>query len=69
MDELGELVGRDIGDDAVDTVGGLLATALGRVPIVGSHAAIQGLELTAERAEGRRKQIATILVRDLGPDS
>jgi len=41
---------------------------LGRVPISGAHAVAQGLDLTAERAEGRRKQIATVLVRDIGGD-
>ncbi|MDR1295625.1 MAG: hemolysin family protein [Bifidobacteriaceae bacterium] len=64
LDELSEAFGRDISDDAVDTVGGLLATALGRVPIVGAQGTAQGVEMTAERAEGRRKQISTILVRD-----
>ncbi|MDR1294433.1 MAG: hemolysin family protein [Bifidobacteriaceae bacterium] len=66
LDELSELFGREISDDAVDTVGGLLATALGRVPIVGARGQSQGVEMTAERAEGRRKQISTILVRDEG---
>jgi CBS domain containing-hemolysin-like protein len=65
LDELSELFDREISDDAVDTVGGLLTTALGRVPIVGARAQTQGLELTAERVEGRRKQLATILVRDI----
>jgi CBS domain containing-hemolysin-like protein len=63
LDELGELFGHEIADDAVDTVGGLLATALGRVPIVGARGTAQGVEMTAERAQGRRKQISTILVR------
>ncbi|MDR1150932.1 MAG: hemolysin family protein [Bifidobacteriaceae bacterium] len=64
LDELSELFGREIADDAVDTVGGLLATALGRVPIVGATGSAQGVVMTAERAEGRRKQLSTILVRD-----
>ena len=37
VDELGELFGRDLDDEDVDTVGGLLSKALGRVPIPGSH--------------------------------
>jgi CBS domain containing-hemolysin-like protein len=69
LDELGELFGREITDDAVDTVGGLLATALGRVPIVGARGRAQGVEMTAERAEGRRKQISTILVRDIAEEA
>jgi CBS domain containing-hemolysin-like protein len=66
LDELGELFGCEIDEEAVDTVGGLLATALGRVPTVGARAEAHGLELLAERAEGRRKQLATILVRRAG---
>jgi CBS domain containing-hemolysin-like protein len=63
VDELGELFGIEIDDEDVDTVGGLLAKALGRVPIAGSQAQIFGLVLTAERFEGRRHNLATLLVR------
>jgi Mg2+/Co2+ transporter CorC len=75
VDELGELFGRDLDDEDVDTVGGLLSKALGRVPIPGSTAVVSGLELVAERPAGRRHRIATVLVRqvadhvpDDGPD-
>jgi CBS domain containing-hemolysin-like protein len=45
----------------VDSVGGLLAKSLGRVPIPGSSITISGWKLTAERPVGRRHRIATIL--------
>jgi CBS domain containing-hemolysin-like protein len=45
----------------VDSVGGLLAKILGRVPIPGSTITIPGWKLTAERPVGRRHRIATIL--------
>ncbi|CAO5169202.1 magnesium and cobalt exporter, CNNM family [Frankia sp. AiPs1] len=66
VDDLGELFALDVddlpgADDSV-TVGGLLATALGRVPIPGATATVAGLRLTAERAAGRRNQIGTIVV-------
>lgn len=48
--------------DGVDTVGGLMAKGLGRVPIPGSALALQGWQLTAERPVGRRHRIATYLV-------
>ena len=38
VDELGELFDVELDDEDVDTVGGLLAKALGRVPIAGSRA-------------------------------
>jgi CBS domain containing-hemolysin-like protein len=66
VDELGELFGRDLEDEDVDTVGGLLSKALGRVPIPGSSAVVHGLELVAERPAGRRHRIATVLVREVG---
>jgi len=63
IDELGELFGLTIDDDDVDSAGGLLAKALGKVPLPGSNADALGLHLTADRTEGRRKQLATVLVR------
>ncbi len=62
LDELGDLFGMELDDEDVDTVGGLLAKALGRVPIAGAQVRIAGLVLTAERFEGRRHNLATILV-------
>ncbi|MBX0298890.1 hemolysin family protein [Cryobacterium sp. 1639] len=62
VDELGELFNLDLDDDDVDSVGGLLAKALGRLPVAGSEARTSGLILTAERTEGRRKRISTVLV-------
>ncbi len=49
--------------DDVETVGGLLAERLGRVPIPGATARVNGLELIAESAGGRRNRIDTVLVR------
>jgi CBS domain containing-hemolysin-like protein len=62
VDELGELFDLDLDDDDVDSVGGLLAKALGRLPVAGSVVSVSGLVLTAERTEGRRKRISTVLV-------
>jgi CBS domain containing-hemolysin-like protein len=64
VEDLGELFGVELPDrDDVETVGGLLAEALGRVPIPGATAVVHGLELTAEDVGGRRNRIDTILVR------
>lgn len=62
VDELGELFELRLDDDDVDTAGGLLAKAIGKVPLTGSTADVGGLHLVAERVEGRRKQLATMLV-------
>src|SRR5450755_2692452 len=64
VDELAELFDVEIEDDGnVETVGGLLAQALGRVPIPGATATVAGLELVAEGARGRRNTIASVVVR------
>lgn len=72
--DLGELYGLDDFDDEdVETVGGLLAKLLGRVPIAGAVAVVDlseervdppltGLRLTAESVAGRRNQIDRVLV-------
>ena len=49
-------------DDDVETVAGLMARALGRVPIPGATCTVEGLTLTAESAKGRRNRIGTVLV-------
>lgn len=63
IEDLNELFDTDIDVEDVDTVGGLLAAALGRVPIPGAVAKVDGLVLTAESAKGRRNRIGTVLVR------
>lgn len=62
IDELGDLFGIELDDDEVDSVGGLLTKAFGRLPEVGSNAAHSGLVLTADRVEGRRKRLVTVVV-------
>lgn len=65
VDDLAEMFDVQIETEDVDSVGGLLATVLGRVPIQGSVGEVAGLELTAERMAGRRRRVATVLVRQL----
>jgi CBS domain containing-hemolysin-like protein len=64
--ELGELFGINLEDEDVETVAGLLAHALGRVPIASSTATVRGLRLTAENLAGRRNKIGTVLVEREG---
>jgi CBS domain containing-hemolysin-like protein len=63
VEDLEELYGVELPDDDVETVGGLLAMSLGRVPIPGATAEIGGLTLVAESSKGRRNRIGTVLVR------
>jgi CBS domain containing-hemolysin-like protein len=51
--------------DDVDSVGGLLAKHLGRVPIAGNSIDLAGWRLTAERPAGRRHRITSVLATRL----
>jgi CBS domain containing-hemolysin-like protein len=62
IDDLDELVGVEVEDEDVDSVGGLMAKLLGRVPIPGSHVETHGLRFVAEAATGRRNKIESVLI-------
>jgi CBS domain containing-hemolysin-like protein len=62
VEDLGELYGVEIDATEVETVAGLLAQALGRVPIPGAVAMVGQLRLEAEGTTGRRNRIDTVLV-------
>ncbi|MEG3633995.1 hemolysin family protein [Micromonospora sp. S2-005] len=67
VEDLGELFDTELPHDEVETVGGLLAQALGRVPIPGAQVEVAGLRLVAEGTTGRRNRIDTVLVRRVEP--
>jgi CBS domain containing-hemolysin-like protein len=60
--DLEEAFGVSFDAEDVETVGGLLAHQLGRVPIAGSEATVAGLHLTAENVAGRRNKLGTVLI-------
>jgi CBS domain containing-hemolysin-like protein len=64
--DLEELFGTTIEAEDVETVGGLLAHAIGRVPIAGSAGTVAGLRLTADSLAGRRNRIGTVTVERVG---
>jgi CBS domain containing-hemolysin-like protein len=73
IDDLDELFGFDVEEEDVDSVGGLMAKHLGRVPIPGSWVEAHGLRFEAEETSGRRNKIGTVLIRRVvdegeGPD-
>lgn len=68
LDDLGDIFGLDTDDEDVDSVGGIMAKQLNRVPIPGATVVWEGLELVADRPLGRRNTVSTIVVRHLSPD-
>ena len=63
VEDLEDLYDVELPHEDVDSVGGLLASVLGRVPIPGATIEISGLVLVAESSKGRRNRIGTVLVR------
>ncbi len=62
LEEFGDFFGVEIDDEDVETVAGLLAKSLGRVPIAGARATAHGLVLEAAGTQGRRKRLAWVNV-------
>jgi CBS domain containing-hemolysin-like protein len=62
VDDVGELFGLELDDEDVDSIGGLLGKALGRVPQPGATAVYDGLRLTGGASRGRGRGIATVFV-------
>lgn len=61
IEDLGELFDVKADGEEVDTVLGLMASELNKVPIPGSTLIWQGISLTAERGADRRHSIQTVL--------
>ncbi len=71
VDDFAELIGIEVDseEEGVDTVLGLVAKRLGRVPIPGASVQIDGWRLTAEQGAGRRNRIGSVLAEPLvAPD-
>ncbi len=71
IEDLGELYDIEFDEDLdVDTVGGLLALELGRVPLPGAEVTWDGLRLRAEGGPDHRGRlrIGTVLVSPTGPE-
>lgn len=49
-------------EDEVNSVGGLLVKALGRLAKAGEWAEVSGIKITAEKIEHRRKRLITVIV-------
>ncbi|AZZ41917.1 HlyC/CorC family transporter [Acidipropionibacterium jensenii] len=65
VDDLAELFDIKAAEEDVDTVGGLMAKELSVVPVPGASVVWEGIEITAEKATGRRHQVDTYLVRQV----
>ncbi|PPJ31572.1 hypothetical protein C5E45_26990 [Nocardia nova] len=71
VEDLGELFGLEIEEEDVDTVGGMLAHTLGRVPLPGSEVVVHGLLLQGEGGADTRGRVRvhTVVARRAGePD-
>ncbi|HJC61935.1 MAG TPA: hemolysin family protein [Candidatus Dietzia intestinigallinarum] len=65
LDEVAELFDLDFAEEVteeVETLGGLLALELGRVPLPGAHVVSTGLDLRAEGGHDRRGRVKVVTV-------
>lgn len=61
--DLGEHFDLELEDEDVDSVGGLLAKELGRLPAKNDQIEFSGLIIKVDRIEGRRKRVVTAIVK------
>ena len=61
--ELGEQLELELEDEDVDSIGGLFAKELGRLPGRGDEVSVSGLQIIADRIEGRRKRLITVILK------
>ncbi|MBN9223339.1 MAG: hemolysin [Microbacterium sp. SCN 70-27] len=66
LDEVGDLFGIELEDEDVDSIGGLLGKALGRVPLPGASAEYGGIVMTGGTSRGRGRGLATVFVAPTG---
>ncbi len=72
IEDVGELYDIEFDDDLdVDTIGGLVALKLGRVPLPGAEVVSHGLRLRAEGDSDHRGRVrmGTVLIRPVQPES
>lgn len=62
LTELGERFDLELDDEDVDSIGGLFTKELGRLPSKGDEVSVSGLVIAADRIEGRRKRLITVIV-------
>ncbi len=67
VDDLNEACDLELPEGDWDSVGGLVFSELGRVPVVGDEVRVDGALLRVEKMEGRR--VATVRIRRVEPDS
>jgi putative hemolysin len=70
IDDVSEVLGRELPDTEWDTVGGLVFNLLGHVPEAGETVRFQGLEFRTERVDGRRiTSVAIVPVEESEQDA
>ncbi len=69
IDEVNDLLGADLPEGDWDSVGGLLFSRLGHVPIAGEAVEVGGLRLQADRLQGRRISRIRISRLSCSPDA
>jgi CBS domain containing-hemolysin-like protein len=60
LDDINEMLGTELKEDGIDTIGGLIFNRLGTLPKPGTQIELEGLKLTVRRTS--RKRIEEVLI-------
>lgn len=69
IEELGELFDRELEDEDVDTVSGLIAKHLGRLATEGDTVVVEGIELTVLKTHRKRQRLVSARAAWVGQES
>jgi CBS domain containing-hemolysin-like protein len=67
LDDINEMLGSELHEEGIDTIGGLIFNRLGALPRPGTQLEIDGLKLTVRRTSRKRVE-EVLIIRETTPD-
>lgn len=67
LDDINEMLGSELQEEGIDTIGGLIFNRLGTLPRPGTQIEIDGLKVTVRRTSRKRVE-EVLIVREASPD-
>jgi CBS domain containing-hemolysin-like protein len=67
LEDINEMLGSELKEEGIDTIGGLIFNRLGVVPRPGAQMDVDGLKLTIRRTSRKRVE-EVLIVREPSPD-
>ena len=67
LDDINEMLGSELAEEGIDTIGGLIFNRLGAVPRPGTQMDIDGLKVTVRRTSRKRVE-EVLIIREIPPE-